>query len=318
MRLNWFVPSSKKRRPGRLRQLLSVVAPTWVSSPLRRAIQALCLLAFAWLFLYVCWPYTARPARIWPNWRPDDVDAAQGQVTVSAEQPLTEPLPPGMRLFVSDPAAREQACFGEFSVQESEGQQLILQPVRPLTPEQIDRLATSFGPWSLSEIEPGQWPSHYADTLLRKERVAAESFLVLDPLVSLSTALAARSWVWSLTAAGAILVAAWLVPRGFCGYLCPLGTLIDLFDWSLSRRIRRFRVNRRGWWVSTKYYLLLAVLVASLGGVLLSGFVAAIPVLTRAAAFLLTPVQTGFARDWHQIPAWHARHFDAVTCWPGV
>ena len=102
-------------------------------------------------------------------------------------------------------------------------QRLELRPVHSLSPEQIDRLATSFGPWSLSEIEPGQWPSHYADALLYKERLAAESFLILDPLVSLSTALAARAWVWSLTAAGVILVAAWLVPRGFCGYLCPLG-----------------------------------------------------------------------------------------------
>ena len=109
------------------------------------------------------------------------------------------------------------------------------------------------------------------------------------------------------------MLAAWLVPRGFCGYLCPLGTVIDLFDWSLSRRIRRFRVTRPGWWVRLKYYLLIAVLVASLCGVLLSGFVAAIPVLTRAAAFLLTPVQTGFARDWHQIPAWHAGHFVSLA-----
>ena len=68
--------------------------------------------------------------------------------------------------------------------------------------------------------------------------------------------------------AAAILLAAWLVPRGFCGYVCPLGTLIDLFDWSFSRRIRRFRVTRPGWWVSLKYYLLVAVL--ALGRVLLA------------------------------------------------
>ena len=313
MRLNWFVPFPKKRRPGRWRRVLSAMAATWVSSPLRRIIQGLCLLAFAWLFLYVCWPYTARPARIWPNLRPDDVDAAQGRVTLSAEQPLAERIVPGTRLFLSDPAAGDQACFGEFTVHMADEQRLELRPVHRLSPEQIDRLATSFGPWSLSETEPGQWPSHYADALLHKERLAAESFLILDPLVSLSTALAARAWVWSLTAAGAILVAAWLVPRGFCGYLCPLGTVIDLFDWSLSRRIRRFRVTRPGWWVRLKYYLLIAVLIASLCGVLLSGFVAAIPVLTRAAAFLLTPVQTGFARDWHQIPAWHVGHFISLA-----
>ena len=38
------------------------------------------------------------------------------------------------------------------------------------------------------------------------------------------TALADRTWVWSLAWAGAILVVGILVPRGFCGYVCPLGT----------------------------------------------------------------------------------------------
>jgi Fe-S-cluster-containing hydrogenase component 2 len=276
------------------------------------------LLAFAWLFVYVCWPYTARPARVWPNWRPDDVDAVQGQVIVSAERPLTQPIAAGAHLFLSDPAAGDQAGFGEFVVQAADGQRLELRPAQALNPDQIDRLSTSFGPWTLSETEPGDWPSHYADALASKERLAAESFLALDPLVSISTALAARAWVWSLTAAAAILVAGWLIPRGFCGYLCPLGTLIDLFDWSLTRRVRRFRVSGPGWWVRLKYYLLLAVLAASLGGVLLSGFVAAIPVLTRAAAVIVTPIQTGFARDWHQIPAWHGGQLLSLALCAGV
>src|SRR5204862_4389173 len=87
-----------------------------------------------------------------------------------------------------------------------------------------------------------EWPAHYADDLARKEKVAAELFLVIDPLVSLSTAIASRAWVWSLSCAAIILLACVLIPRGFCGYLCPLGTLIDLFDWGIAGRVKRFRV----------------------------------------------------------------------------
>ena len=76
------------------------------------------------------------------------------------------------------------------------------------------------------------------------------------------------------------------IPRGFCGYLCPLGTLIDLFDWAIGKRVTRFRVADDGWWVHIKYYLLLGVLVAACCGVLVSGFVAAIPVITRGLLFL--------------------------------
>src|SRR5574341_1071510 len=49
------------------------------------------------------------------------------------------------------------------------------------------------------------WPyggTNYAEHRASKELVDAEAFLILDPLVSLSTAVAAKSWVWSLTAAG--------------------------------------------------------------------------------------------------------------------
>ncbi|HPM84353.1 MAG TPA: hypothetical protein PLF81_26795, partial [Candidatus Anammoximicrobium sp.] len=159
MRLNWFVPFPKKRRPSGLRRLLAILGTTWASSPLRRIVQTLCFLAFWWLFLYVCWPYTARPARSVPSWLPDEVDAEQGNLALSVEEPLTEPLAAGTRWFVLDPASGDQGNLGEFAVLACDGRRLELEPVRSLTQAQTDRLSTSFGPWTLSEIEPGSWPS---------------------------------------------------------------------------------------------------------------------------------------------------------------
>lgn len=78
-----------------------------------------------------------------------------------------------------------------------------------------------------------------------------------------------------------ILIVCVLIPRGFCGYLCPLGTLIDLFDWAIGKRVKRFRAPETGWWVHIKYYVLAGVLIAALCGVLFSGIVAAIPVAKR-------------------------------------
>ena len=45
--------------------------------------------------------------------------------------------------------------------------------------------------------EPGGWPSHVADELAGKEWIEAEAFLALDPLVSLSTAVAAEELIRS-------------------------------------------------------------------------------------------------------------------------
>ena len=176
--------------------------------------------------------------------------------------------------------------------------------------------------WPYS-AEPGPtteagWPSHYADNLAQKEAIAAEFFLVIDPLVSLSTGIASRAWVWSLVCAGVILLVCVLIPRGFCGYLCPLGSLIDLFDWAVGKRVTRFRVPEDGWWVHIKYYLLLGVLIAALWGVLLSGFVAAIPVITRGFLFLFHPIQNGAANGWHQVPPWNWGHAVSLVLFFGV
>ena len=95
------------------------------------------------------------------------------------------------------------------------------------------------GPWALYEKSPAEWPSHYADNLKNKEKVPAKSFLALDPLVGISTAVAGRAWVWSLVWAGVLLIVCVFIPRGFCGYICPLGTFIDLFDWLIGKRVKK-------------------------------------------------------------------------------
>jgi NAD-dependent dihydropyrimidine dehydrogenase PreA subunit len=149
------------------------------------------------------------------------------------------------------------------------------------------------------------WPygeKNYAAYRDTKELVAAETFLALDPLVSLSASVAARTLVWSLAWAGVLLAACLVFPRGFCGYLCPLGTVIDLTDWALMRRVGRARPLPAGGWRHLRHYLLAATLVSAALGVLVSGFVAAIPVLVRSMAFIGGPLQLGLAKGWYLVP----------------
>jgi NAD-dependent dihydropyrimidine dehydrogenase PreA subunit/Fe-S-cluster-containing hydrogenase component 2 len=134
-----------------------------------------------------------------------------------------------------------------------------------------------------------------------KERLPVEVFLWLDPLVGLTTAVAGRQWNVALLGMGGILLVCLLFPRGFCGYLCPLGTLIDGFDWLIGRRLTHLRVQRPGGWVHLKYYLLTGVLVGAFCGVLLSGYVAAIPVLTRGLLFTGGRLQLGLMKGWSQV-----------------
>ncbi len=140
-----------------------------------------------------------------------------------------------------------------------------------------------------------------ADLLARKEWLPVEVFLWLDPLVGLSTALAARAWNVALFGMAGILLAGMLIPRGFCGYLCPLGTLIDLFDSCIGHRIRALRVTMKEPWVNLRFFLLTGVVAASFGGVMLSGYVAAIPVVTRGLAFTAARLQLGLLKHWTMV-----------------
>jgi ferredoxin len=150
--------------------------------------------------------------------------------------------------------------------------------------------------WPYARILSSQVPG-------ASEWMPVEAFLWIDPLVGLSTAVAARSWNVALIGMAAVLALSLVLPRGFCGYLCPLGTLIDGFDFALGRHLRRFRVKQIGAWANLRFWLLVAVLAASLCGVLLSGVLAAIPVLTRGLLFTGGQLQLGVLKNWSMVPA---------------
>ncbi len=319
-----FVSDRRTKKRGLARRVLRRLGVSWLASPVRRVVQSAFLVLFLALFFYVCWPYSARPdppGHVSAGWTFVEIAQQSGELRFQREEAPERQFEPGQVLHVVD-QSRSEAKVGfiaAFTIANVEDRRISFD-AKELTPEAFDALLTSGGPWAMHEVLPGRWPSHYADDLARKEIVPAELFLMIDPLVSLSTAIASRSWVWSLGAAAAILLISVLIPRGFCGYLCPLGATIDLFDWTIAKRVKRFRVSDDGWWVHTKYYLLAATLICAAFGVLISGFFAAIPVITRGVLFLFDPLQSGALRGWHLVPAMNAGHvislgmFAAIFC----
>jgi len=122
--------------------------------------------------------------------------------------------------------------------------------------------------------------------------IAPPTFLRLDSLVTLTSLLSRGPVVLKYLLPGIVLLILTVVfGRFFCGWLCPLGTCIDIFDTLFFRRRSGQRPGRtRPQW---KYYILAAVLVAALLGAQIAWLVDPIPLLTRTAATVVYPLSLG-------------------------
>ncbi len=128
-----------------------------------------------------------------------------------------------------------------------------------------------------------------------KTPVPVELFLRMDPLLLLAASLAARTAVAGLGAAFVVLGATALLGRFFCGWICPLGTTIELADDALYRgRKRRFENHARvARWL--KYVNLLVIATAAAAGYGLAFLLDPIALFTRVSTYLLHPAMVFFA-----------------------
>ena len=118
-------------------------------------------------------------------------------------------------------------------------------------------------------------------------------FFRLDPLAGAAAMLAARQFIALFWPALAVVALTMVLGRFFCGWVCPLGTLLDYFH-GLLRPVAR-RTNR---WIGPRsessvastlraapYFLLIVVLLAAAFAFPLVGFVDPLALLVRGLAF---------------------------------
>ncbi|NOZ60591.1 MAG: 4Fe-4S binding protein [Calditrichaeota bacterium] len=123
--------------------------------------------------------------------------------------------------------------------------------------------------------------------------VPAEIFLRISPLVAVITMIATRAFVATLIFGLIVLALSFFLGRYFCGWMCPLGTTIDLMDRLLgklrrsdSKKVRKFRL-----W---KFSILLAILVAAIFSFQFIWFFDPIVIMTRVATTSLYPIAVFF------------------------
>lgn len=114
---------------------------------------------------------------------------------------------------------------------------------------------------------------------------AVNGFFRANPLTAVSTMLATKSYVPLLLPGLLVLLASFGLGRFFCGWLCPLGTILDL----VTKRIRKTAPLA---WLGGRvtYWLLLPLLGASLFNINLAGLLDPIAILLRGLTFFLHPL----------------------------
>lgn len=98
----------------------------------------------------------------------------------------------------------------------------------------------------------GGWPAILVNIPMR-----------LDPLLMLAHLLSSRTFLVGSSLALIILILSLVFGRAWCGWICPLGTTLDIFS------LRRWRGKRPAppeSWRGVKYFLLVTTLVAALLG----------------------------------------------------
>lgn len=121
---------------------------------------------------------------------------------------------------------------------------------------------------------------------------AVNAFFRADPLVLFSYLLAAKTWTWLLLPALLMVAATLLLGRFFCGWICPLGTVLDLV--TPKKRTRRPIAALKG---NLKYWLLLPILAAALFNLNLAGLLDPMAILLRGITFFLYPLLGLGARE---------------------
>ncbi|MBP7737908.1 MAG: 4Fe-4S binding protein [Spirochaetes bacterium] len=127
--------------------------------------------------------------------------------------------------------------------------------------------------------------------------VNPEFYFLIDPYAMIITSIAERVLLPGLAYASILLIITLVLGRGFCGWICPLGALLDLLSYFRMLILRLFRLKekeaepmplRYG-----KYLLLGATIIAAIGGLQLAWFLDPITVFARSFSFTLHPLISG-------------------------
>jgi len=120
------------------------------------------------------------------------------------------------------------------------------------------------------------------------EAYPVDIFPRLSPLLGITASVASRAVVAVFWPALIVAVATLILGRAFCGWVCPMGTTLDICDKLFKRKpnpIEDTKPRHRRW----KFGLLMVLMVSSVLGLQLAGWFDPLSLATRSYALALQP-----------------------------
>ncbi len=121
---------------------------------------------------------------------------------------------------------------------------------------------------------------------------AVNAFFRADPLTFAATFLAVKGWIPILFPGLLVIVFSVILGRFFCGWICPLGTVLDLISGRIVKKGALSWLKGR-----LKYWLLVPLLVAAAFDLNLAGLLDPIAIFVRALTFFFHPLAGTAVRD---------------------
>jgi len=127
----------------------------------------------------------------------------------------------------------------------------------------------------------------------------------IDPFLAASTSLATKTLVTLMWPALIFIGLAFILGRFFCGWMCPMGSLLDASH-SFIHHAHEGYITR---YHTLKYYLLAFLLVAAFFGLPLAGYLDPFSILVRGLALSVYPglnvlATSFFTFTYQQMPDW--------------
>jgi len=126
-----------------------------------------------------------------------------------------------------------------------------------------------------------------------KSVIPVDLFLRADPLIAISSILSSRAFINTFLPALILILLTIPLGRVFCGWVCPLGTLLDGISYVSKSKIGKSITKLR----TLKYYVLIFLLIGVLFSSQLVWFLDPISLLSRSFTLSILPMANFFLAE---------------------